>query len=334
MQVSCEQGPDCPIPFEVVLAPLHGGGHGTNLEPYQLSFKMVPHAPNAVEVSRALAAFSDGSRHHDEVDQVEHLSPFLRVALGQLIQEQGHLLVDFSVDSLSHSDFLGSVGGWNSVVDAHESEQLLQDGRSELLASIMPDVHGHGQSAQHGCAHRLHGVILLERLAGNQHGGPQKLAGVRQNVTVSVYTLRERPLEINVDIQPGSQVGFLIGYGLKHLQRLASHLDALLAGGAPMVCVLGHARPVSHLTENGVSSSCIAMPGDGSIVHLFVQPATPSDVGLKWANPGGDVRNESTLGGELEEAVLWMQSVPPSCVGEPGMLASVHPKVLLTFSLG
>ena len=72
MEVSGEQGSDSPIPFEVVEAPLHCGGHRADLELNQFSFEVVTHAPDAIKVPGALAALPNGSRHHDVVHQVQH----------------------------------------------------------------------------------------------------------------------------------------------------------------------------------------------------------------------------------------------------------------------
>ena len=97
----------------------------------------------------------------------------MRISLSELVQEEGELFVDFPMDSLSHSDFLRSVGSRDTVVYAHKREEFLENGRSELFASVVPNVDRDSEGPQHSSADGLHSVVLLQRFARDEHGSPQ-----------------------------------------------------------------------------------------------------------------------------------------------------------------
>ena len=178
----------------------------------------------------------------------------------------------------------------------------------------MPDDNGHRQRPQHRGTDRLHCFLLLQSLARHQHWNSEKPAGVRANVAVPLLTLRERSLEIHVDVEPASPVGILGSYSLQLRHRLSSNLPTLFTSAAPILRILGKCWPISHSAQSGLGPSCIPVSADGRVMNLFEKPSSPCNVLLEGA------RNETGVDCILQHSVIWTKPEPLGYVAQPRSL--------------
>lgn len=117
-----------PIMGEALHSIIDAGDPVARLEFDEHALNMVAHTPVTIQVSGAEATLLDRGRHHDKVDEVQELRPLLRKAPRNFVEEKPNLLINLPMDRFTHSDFLGSVRGWDPMVDAHQGENLLEDG--------------------------------------------------------------------------------------------------------------------------------------------------------------------------------------------------------------
>ena len=131
---------------------------------------------------------------------------------------------------------------------------------------------------------------------------------VRTDVAVPLLTLRERPLEVHVDVKPTALVGILGCRTLKLRHWLASDLPALLAGAAPKLCILGERWPISHSPQGSLGPSRITVSANWGIMDLLKQPSPPSGILLEGARSFWNIRIEAGIHSILQDSVLRVQS--------------------------